>query len=225
MVFTYLIEVSAASDETVVLIDMDPSIPGIQTQRDIRGLNIPFTIAVYIGDVNRMVSFGGELIVNRNLFSYINDYMGEFPESLGATFIYNSVPYYSETTMRNGAYTADWNLVPSGSGYLYFIEFRTVNYGEHYFNLMNYRVGTVEGEITPLTTGPNVLRILPASGQSSPSFMKIKPPFRIDRSQDVEIDWAFSLAALVGIILIFVIYRNFSAYRINRNRMSTKRRR
>ena len=38
-------------------------------------------------------------------------------------------------------------------------------------------------------------------------------------------DWGVILVALVGLTLIFFTYRNFSAYRINRNRMNTRRRR
>ena len=38
-------------------------------------------------------------------------------------------------------------------------------------------------------------------------------------------DWSVILVALVGLTLIFFTYRNFSAYRINRNRINNKRRR
>lgn len=61
-------------------------------------------------------------------------------------------------------------------------------------------------------------------GGSSPLFLKAEQQREIGQSPKNN-DWTAIVIAIVALILIFVIYRNFSAYRINRNRMNTKRRR
>ena len=61
-------------------------------------------------------------------------------------------------------------------------------------------------------------------GGSSPLFLKPTRQETIGLSPKGN-DWTVIVIAAIAMILVFVIYRNFSAYRINRNRINNKRRR
>jgi len=61
-------------------------------------------------------------------------------------------------------------------------------------------------------------------GGSSPLYLKAEQQGMVGQSPEGN-SWVVLVIAIIALMLIFFTYRNFSAYRINRNRMNTRRRR